>query len=131
MGALRESQKSVFLLIDKLGPIQEYLIQKDDDWKDWSLQDLVDNLERYVERNPLSSTKDDKNSNRDSHRDRRNNEHGMMGKGAQKCVYCESDEHQSYQCDKVLYVASRREVLNKLKACYNCTSTSHQVAKCK
>ena len=131
MGALRESQNSVFLLMDKLGPIREYLIQKDDDWEDWSLQDLVDNLERYVERNPLSSTKDDRNNNRDSHRDRRNNEHGIMGKGAQKCVYCESDEHQSYQCDKVLDVASRREVLNKLKACYNCTSTSHQVAKCK
>ena len=66
-----------------------YLIQKDKDWEDWSLP----NWECYVERNPLSSTKDDRNNNRDSHRDRRNNEHGMMGKGAQKCVCCESDKH--------------------------------------
>ncbi|CAB4034596.1 Pro-Pol poly [Paramuricea clavata] len=36
-----------------LGPVREVLVQKDDDWEEWDLKQLVDNLKKYVDRHPL------------------------------------------------------------------------------
>ena len=44
--------------MDKLGPVREVLIQEDDNWEEWDLEDLVENLPKYVERNPLRDTED-------------------------------------------------------------------------
>ena len=66
--ALESSENSVYQIMDKLGPIRDYLIQKDDHWEEWGLQELVDNLERYVERNPLPNNNE--GSWRSSKRDR-------------------------------------------------------------
>ena len=45
--------------MEKLGPIREYIIMKDDEWELWSLQDFIDNLERYCERNPFPTKKEE------------------------------------------------------------------------
>ena len=37
--------------LDKLGPVREVLTQTHNDWEEWKLEDLTDNLWRYVERN--------------------------------------------------------------------------------
>lgn len=44
--------------MDKLDPVQEVLIQKDDDWDEWGVEDLVENLWKFAERNPLRDNKD-------------------------------------------------------------------------
>jgi hypothetical protein len=54
----------------------------------------------------------------------------MMGKSQQNCLYCSSTQHCSYQCDKILDVAARKEILSKLKAYFNCTATTYQAVKC-
>ncbi|PFX13751.1 hypothetical protein AWC38_SpisGene22140 [Stylophora pistillata] len=45
-------------MMDKLGPLREVLVQKDDDWEEWGLEELVENLPKYVERNPLRTNQD-------------------------------------------------------------------------
>ena len=69
---------------------------------------------------------------RDRGRERRPEEKtiNMMGKTTRKCVYCESDKHSSNECNKVLTVADRVEILRNKKACFNCTSTKHFASKC-
>ena len=42
----------------KLGPVQEVLVHKDDDWEEWGLEKLVENLQKYVERKPLRANED-------------------------------------------------------------------------
>ena len=42
--------------MDKLGPVREILTQNDDGWEDWGLEQLVEKLQKYIERNPLNST---------------------------------------------------------------------------
>jgi hypothetical protein len=59
MEALASAESNVYPIMDKLGPIREFLIQRDDHWEEWGLQDLVDNLERYVERNPLPTRREE------------------------------------------------------------------------
>ena len=146
MNALASAESNVYQIMDKLGPIREFLIQRDDYWEEWGLQDLVDNLERYVERNPLPTKREEHRRPHGGDRDKQRHErgrdkprheygrdkrdHAMMGKSQQNCLYCGSPQHRSYQCDKILDVAARKEILLKLKACFNCTATTHQAAKC-
>ena len=53
MGKLSAAQSHDYRLLDKLEPVQEIITQKDDEWKQWGLEDLMDYLKRFVERNPL------------------------------------------------------------------------------
>lgn len=65
MKKLASAQSMVYMLIDKLGPVREILAQKDDDWEEWGLEQLVENLRRYVERNPLRDSEDNKRKTED------------------------------------------------------------------
>ena len=74
MKRLTSAQSLVYTLMDKLGPVREVLVQKDDDWEEWGLEELAENLRKYVERNPLRDTeetgrKDDIPRNRPWRRD--------------------------------------------------------------
>ena len=42
--------------MDKLGPVREALVQKDDNWAEGGLEDLVESLRKYTDRNPLPET---------------------------------------------------------------------------
>ena len=56
MKRLTSAQSLVYTLMDKLGPVREVLVQKDDDWEEWGLEELVENLRKYVGRNPLKES---------------------------------------------------------------------------
>ena len=49
----------------------------------------------------------------------------------QTCVYCGLDNHRSVDCTKVLDIASRKEILQRKKLCYNCTGHGHLASKCR
>ena len=53
MKRLHSVQSMVYTLMDKLGPVQRILAQHDNNWEEWKLEDLVENLWKYVERCPL------------------------------------------------------------------------------
>ena len=44
MKRLTSAQSLVYTLMDKLGPFREVLVQKDGDWEEWGLEELVENL---------------------------------------------------------------------------------------
>ena len=41
MKKLQTAQSAVYTLMDKLGPVREILVQTDDNWEKWTLEDLV------------------------------------------------------------------------------------------
>ena len=53
MKKLETAQSHVYSLMDKLGPVKEALATKDDDWEEWDLEQLVENLRRYIDRHLL------------------------------------------------------------------------------
>ena len=109
MGKVGAAQSRVYTLLDKLGPVCEIITEKDDEWEKWGLKDLMDNLKRFVEGNPLTTN--------DHLKDGRTNHYGQfeicnrnMEKGdtlllakrynqdnsfKTKCVYCNLDNHRS------------------------------------
>jgi hypothetical protein len=44
MGKLEKAQSAVYTLMDKLGPVREVLVQKDDERESWGLTELVEHL---------------------------------------------------------------------------------------
>ena len=71
MGKLSSVEGNVHSVFSKLGPLRECLAAASDDWENWSLSQLAEKLENYVDRNNLtekwsSDNKFDKNSQ--SHR---------------------------------------------------------------
>ena len=72
MGKLSAAQSHVYTLLDKVGPVREIITQRDDEWEQWGLGDLMDNLKRFVERNPLTTN--------DCLKDGRTNHYGQLKK---------------------------------------------------
>ena len=140
MGALSEVEGLTYTLLDKLGPIKEPIIMRDDNWESWKLQDLVTHLGKYVDRNPLSDkqlhseTSSRSGGASDTKRpgQRKHDETCMMGSGkpVRSCVFCQG-EHYSDQCTKILDLATRTEIFKNLNLCYNCTSPNHRVSNCR
>ena len=138
MGKLSTAQCAVYTLMDKIGPVREVLVQKDDDWETWDLERLVEQLRKYVDRNPLRCEDgEDRNKhdskNRGGWRDRdkllMGNGHGGNKRG--RCIYCDSLEHTSLNCTKVLNIVGRREILKQKQACFNCATPGHRASNCR
>ena len=139
MKKLETAQSCVYTLMDKLGPVREVLVQKDDKWEEWGLEELTENLRLYVERNPLRDEENNTGKPDGSSKhllQRKENllfgkSGGMLARRKPSCVYCHSNDHFSINCTKVLSVESRKSILRQNKICYNCTGTGHTAAECK
>ena len=130
---LDSAQCLVYTLMDKLGPVREIIAQEGDNWEDRNLEELVEIMKRYVERNPLQNEWDCNyrdESNRQRHQNYRK-EKLLMQQRRTMCIYCESGDHLTNKCTRVLDVASRRDILRKKGVCFNCTSAGHRVSHCK
>ena len=44
MKKLQSAENYVYSIVDRLGPVREVLAQKDDDWEEWGLEELVESL---------------------------------------------------------------------------------------
>ena len=122
MGKLSTGQSHVYTLLNKLRPVRVFVTQKDDEWEQWGLEDLMDNLKRFFQRNPLTMNdhlKDGRtNHYRQFERSNRNMEKGdtlLLAKQHNrgnsfktKYVYCNLDNHRSSECMKVITVADRK-----------------------
>ena len=144
MKKLQGAQSYVYNIMDKLGPVRQAMAQKDDTWEEWGLEELVENLRKYTDRNPLPDTHTPSNEvkkpveNQESHQ-RRGDKLLMSGSTSRQlrqqqmpaCVYCSSHSHRSSECTKVLDVASRREFLKSNRLCFNCARSGHAAAQCR
>ena len=137
MKKLETAQSCVYTLMDKLGPVRE--VQKDDEWEEWGLEELTENLLLCVERNPL---RDEENNtgkpDGSSKHPLRRKENLLCGKSGEmltrrkfSCAFCHSNDHFSTNYTKVQSVESRKSILRQNKMCCNCTGTRHTAAECK
>ena len=132
MKKLESAQSTVYTLMDKLGPVREIIAQNDENWEKWSLQELVESLRRYVDRNPLRSSEEMKHEDKkQGNRDKLMFEQSHKQSRVNKCVYCGSGDHSMVNCTKVLDVAARKNIFKRNNLCYNCGGDNHRVSACK
>ena len=135
-GKLRDINGYVHTTLDKLEGIRGDLVRNDKDWQEWDFPRLVEASRQWVERNP-ESNKDDKHDSKSGYpggrstgyRDRAY--HAKQSETKWVCVYCESAEHKSKDCTKVVSVTDRRKFLQEKHLCFNCTGAKHFAADCK
>ena len=58
MKKLESAESYSYTLMDKLGPMREVITQKDDEWENWGLEEIAENLRKFVERNPMQVNED-------------------------------------------------------------------------
>ena len=134
LGKLKEVNGYVRTSLDKLEGIQGDLVRTDDDWREWDFTKFVDALRKWTERNPLPVKSTDKNQ--DTHPSRRtsrdpvyNTQQGDIRLRA--CVYCDSADHRTHECNKITEPSQRRKILIQKRLCFNCTGADHKVTECK
>lgn len=136
MGKLGEVNGFARATLDKLEGIKSDLVRTDDSWQKWGFSQLVDALRRWTERNPIPL--DDRGAGpnfAESTRPRFNRQEKLFQAKqndfkSRPCVYCEETSHKSYECNKVVEVDKRRDILRQKRLCYNCTGSSHRAAEC-
>ena len=143
MGKLGEVNGYVRMTLNKLEGIRGDLVRTDDDWQEWKFDQLVEALRKWTVRNP---PKPDEDFNQEKPplwkppfkppprfpkpRDRVFNSRQEEWK-TRPCVYCESSEHRSVDCNKIVNVAQRKKYLSEKRLCFNCTGTRHRAADCR
>ena len=126
------AQTHVYSLMEKLGPVKEALVSKDDEWEEWDLEDLVENLRKYVDRHPLLADGILSNNSpaykrfQEPRREFKGNDRMLLAKNTRFfCVYCGKDNHRSSECFKSLGVAHRKDILKSRNLWFNCTNAGH------
>ena len=121
--------------LEKLGPIKADLIRTDPKRQQWKFEDLLEALREYTLRNPEKiedTVRSDYNrQNRDKMKREKHFRTTDKALKKTKCVYCDSNDHKSSECDKLKEVSERREFLKTNKLCYNCAGKGHGVGACK
>ena len=128
LGKLKEINGYVRLTLDKLSGIRADLVRTDDNWKNWKFFELIEALRKWTERNPIAPHFEHQKEN--IKKDRLLQTTGKEKKKA-ACIYCDNEQHKSYQCEKVKTLGERKKIIATKRLCYNCTGTGHRAADCK
>ena len=146
-GKLKEITGLTRVILDKLKGIRTDLVRIDNDWQNLGFPTLTETLKGLTQRNPV--TLDEQpissvgNSNFRGHGAKLSDytpaNHTRRDKTFQieqrewkrKCVYCDSSDHKSNQCENVREVSGRKSILRDKNLCCNCTGLNHRSVECK
>ena len=120
MGKIATAQAHVYSIFNKLGPVKEVLVQNDDKWEDWGLEEVTEHLRKYVDRNPVQIKETDDHSNNlkghnasnnvkredrllmtNSNRYQQQRSQNYQNSYGNECVYCGLNNHRSADCMKI------------------------------
>ena len=107
----------VMTTINKLPNVKPDLVRKDDEWEEWSMKDLVGNLEKWLKRSKPGET----TSAYEERHEREKNCYSGEAKEKQlrKLTYCDSG-HWCDECKKLEIKESRRSFFRENKLRFNC-----------
>ncbi|XP_048580704.1 uncharacterized protein LOC116619237 isoform X2 [Nematostella vectensis] len=139
LGRLRDVRGNVRGTLDKLKGIKSDLVRGCDGWRDWGFNDLLQQLKRWTEINPVESNFEDKTKSNNSQQARSsrlyqtstvNCSEDQRAVNNLTCVYC-GGAHKGVDCAKVTDIKERKRILVKEKLCFNCTKGKHRAEECK
>ena len=138
MGKIREVNGYVRMTLDKLEGIRGDLVCTDDNWQEWEFPQLLEALRKWTIRNPPKPIEDRQGQDKLSPNKpfkpvlprNRSYQTRQQDPKRRPCVYCESANHLSVDCDKVTALQERRRELNRKQLCFNCTGANHKAPEC-
>ena len=96
--------------LNKLPQVKPDLVRVDESWEEWSMEDLIDALQKWLRRNHVESSKCKK--------------HMFSEKQGDKlkpyCLFCRKQEHWSKDCTLGTTLAERNKFFIDHNLCFNC-----------
>ena len=129
LGRLQEVKGNVRSVIEKLEGIKADLVRGEENWQEWDFTQLLVALRKWKDIHPV----EERETPPDKRQHSRNRsfyaqDHGQPHK---VCVFCESSNHNSVNCDQFTSVADRKKKISEKRLCFNCTRSKHRAAECK
>ena len=124
----------VMCTLNKLPQVKPDLVRTDDGWEEWNMENLIDNLQKWLRRNKSEDSSKPQHDN-----PRKDNRERTMytqrggdkdGKLAARCVFCQSD-HWSDKCKSYVTAEQRKKFFVEKKLCFNCASPGHRGNECR
>ena len=138
LGKVDQVNGYVGMTLDKLPAIRGDLVRTDPTWESWNFEKLTEALRLWTRRNPIQNQSAEKSTRQQDDSYRKHDKPSRVYHTPQKnqphmssCVYCESTDHKSTNCPKVVNIADRKKILLQKRLCYNCSGTSHRAADCR
>ena len=125
MGKLQEVNGYVQMTIDKRPEITGDLVRTDESWREWNFPQLVDELRKWTQRNPIQTKSNEKPLRDKSYQTQQKDERGR------ECVYCEKSDHRSVDYKTVTTLGERKRLLSNKRLCFNCTGSKHMAVDCR
>ena len=114
LGRLADVKGNVRSTLDKLKGIKADLVRGNEGWKDWGFKDLLTELKKWTDINPVEESVTEKTPgprkgdsllfppSRGSRVFKTQFKYPQQGpRGGNQCVYCEDTEHRSIDCTEV------------------------------
>ena len=118
--------------LNKLSHVRPDIVRTDDNWEDWNMETLINNLQAWLRRNKPG---DPPGTLREPPKRER---HWFAAKGSDQpreravpcCMYCKED-HWANDCTSLVTVEVRRKFFHDNQLCYNCGRPGHPASKCR
>jgi len=132
LGRLSDVKENVRSTLDKLKGIKADLVRGHDKWRDWGFEDLLAELRRWTDINPI----EEKATSKTYSQPRPTPRTGKMfyakvegQQGTKACLYCDTPDHKAINCDKVVNVNERKRILAEKYLCKSKSSCQKCGAK--
>ena len=124
---LKEGEKLhgfIMATLNKLPQVKPDLVRVDENWEDWSMEDLIDALQKWLRRNNTeTSTKQHKKSEKHLFTLKEENP-------TPYCLFCRKQDHWSDSCTVVTELVDRRKFFMDHNLCLNCGRSGQRAEQC-
>ena len=118
----------VMCTLNKLPRVKPDLVRTDYDWEEWSMEQLINNIQSWLRRNRSSHDQPPRDSRERNMYVRRGGEKESKRNG--HCLYCKSD-HWSDKCKSYVTTDQRKKFFVENKLCFNCAAPGHRGGECR
>ena len=110
--------------LNKLPQVKPDLVRVDENWEDWSMEDLIDALQKWLRRN---------NTETSTEQHKKSEKHFTLRgeKPTPYCLFCRKQDHWSANCTIVTELVHRRKFFMDHSLCFNCGRSGHRAEQCR
>ena len=114
--------------INKLPHVKPDLVRIDDDWEDWTLENLIAAIQKWLKRHRVDEPYKAPETRKEK------NFYGRSGDDSKKrnpkCFFC-NEEHWADACTTFDTIEKRKSFFSDKRLCFNCARHGHQGNECR
>lgn len=111
-------QGFVMTTLNKLPHVKPDPVRVNESWEEWSMEDLIDALQKWLRRNHVENSKCEKHLFTQRPGDNQ----------SPYCLFCRKHDHWSENCTVVTALANRKKFFVDHNLCFNCGRSNHSRA---